>query len=178
LAQEVISLEDAAAIAGLSVAHMRFLARNGRIEARKVGRDWVTTKSAVERYIHDEKARSRNPYKGTRPRRRTLFEEPERTSAKASLDLSAPKRSWKTHECVDEFGWSALILDAELFTKPALVPMQLGLTRLPPKPPRLTSRRNAGAGLQDAANPNDVSECSYGGCSGEVFVLRGTLDFQ
>jgi len=62
-------MEEAAAIARLSVAHMRFLARNGRIEARKVGRDWVTTNSAVERYVNDEQARSRNPYKGTRPRR-------------------------------------------------------------------------------------------------------------
>ena len=34
----------------------------------------------------------------------------------------------ETYECVDEFGWSALVLDAELLTKLAPMPMQLWLT--------------------------------------------------
>ncbi len=56
-------MAEAAALAGLSVSHMRYLARTDRLEARKIGRDWVTTRDAVLRYVKDDEARSRNPYK-------------------------------------------------------------------------------------------------------------------
>lgn len=71
MAQEFISLADAADISGLSLSHLRLLARTSRIEARKIGRDWITTRAAVEVYLADEGARSRNPHKaGRHPRRR------------------------------------------------------------------------------------------------------------
>ena len=71
MAQEFISLADAAAISGLSLSHLRLLARTGKIEARKIGRDWITTWAAVETYLADEQARSRDPHKaGKHPRRR------------------------------------------------------------------------------------------------------------
>ena len=61
-------MAEAGELAGLSVSHMRYLARNGKLESRKIGRDWVTTRDAVERYGKDEEARSRNPYKSGKRR--------------------------------------------------------------------------------------------------------------
>jgi hypothetical protein len=69
MAEELITLREAADKCDLSVSHLRLLARTGRLKARKIGRDWVTTRHAVERYVKDEYLRSRSPYKsGKRPR--------------------------------------------------------------------------------------------------------------
>ena len=56
MVQNAISMAEAAELAGLSISHMGYLARTNRLEARKIGRDWVTTKDAVERYVNDEAA--------------------------------------------------------------------------------------------------------------------------
>ena len=66
--EEIITLREAAEKCGLSVSHLRLLARSGRLKARKIGRDWVTTLDAVERYLKDEYLRSRSPYKSRGPR--------------------------------------------------------------------------------------------------------------
>ena len=50
-------------MSGLSVSHLRLLARTGRLPARKVGRDWLTTVDDLQNYISNEELRSRNPYK-------------------------------------------------------------------------------------------------------------------
>jgi hypothetical protein len=47
---ELIGLPEAAKLAGLSHIQMRKIAKNGRLKAKKVGRDWVTTAAAVELY--------------------------------------------------------------------------------------------------------------------------------
>jgi len=60
---DLISLQEAAVLAGLSNAHLRRLAENGRLQARKIGRNWVTTAAAVSQYLKDERLRSKNPQK-------------------------------------------------------------------------------------------------------------------
>jgi excisionase family DNA binding protein len=47
---ELISLAEAAELSGFSPNYLRDIARNGRLRAKKVGRDWLTTVAAVEEY--------------------------------------------------------------------------------------------------------------------------------
>jgi excisionase family DNA binding protein len=47
----LISLSDAAQLYGLSPTYLRTIARNGRLRAVKVGRDWLTTPADVETYV-------------------------------------------------------------------------------------------------------------------------------
>jgi hypothetical protein len=54
---ELISLHEAAKISGLSHDHLRRLAGQGDIWAKKIGRNWVTTEMAVREYL----ARNRKP---------------------------------------------------------------------------------------------------------------------
>jgi excisionase family DNA binding protein len=61
--EELISLSEAAAISGLSLKHLGLLARRGNLRARKIGRNWVTSREAVAEYLRDSFKRSRNPYK-------------------------------------------------------------------------------------------------------------------
>ncbi|MEX2246938.1 MAG: helix-turn-helix domain-containing protein [Dehalococcoidia bacterium] len=63
---ELISLAEAAAVAKLHPDHLRKLAQRGALKARKIGRNWVTTRSAVLEYLRDAQKRSRDPYKGRR----------------------------------------------------------------------------------------------------------------
>jgi DNA (cytosine-5)-methyltransferase 1 len=66
LADDLLSLREAAARSGLSASHLRLLARNGRLEARKLGRDWFTTDAAVAAYLADEALRANDPRKRRR----------------------------------------------------------------------------------------------------------------
>jgi hypothetical protein len=50
LDERLISLKEAAAQSGLSHSHLRLLARTGKLEARRLGRDWFTTEQAVAAY--------------------------------------------------------------------------------------------------------------------------------
>ncbi len=68
MADDLLSLREAAARTGLSASHLRLLARSGRIKAQKLGRDWFTTEAAVVAYLADEALRSRDPYKRQRGR--------------------------------------------------------------------------------------------------------------
>ncbi len=54
---ELISLDEAAKLSGLSHAHLALMIRRGELWGRKIGRNWVTTKLAVREYI----ARDRHP---------------------------------------------------------------------------------------------------------------------
>jgi excisionase family DNA binding protein len=49
-----ISLIEAAEQSGLSTGHLRKLLRNKEIQGKKFGRDWFTTKLAVEEYLSRE----------------------------------------------------------------------------------------------------------------------------
>lgn len=54
---ELITLQEAAKLSGLSYSHVRYLARENEIWAQKLGRDWFTTEKAVQKYL----ARDRRP---------------------------------------------------------------------------------------------------------------------
>jgi hypothetical protein len=64
--EQLISLSDAATIAGLTMKHLGLLARRGDLKARKIGRNWVTTRAAVEEYLGDADKRRNDPHKRTR----------------------------------------------------------------------------------------------------------------
>ena len=64
--EELISLSEAAAISGLSMKHLGLLARQRTLRAKKIGRNWVTTREAVAEYVRDSVARSKDPYKRRR----------------------------------------------------------------------------------------------------------------
>ena len=54
---ELISLNLASKLSGLSPDHLRRLAGRGDLRAKKIGRDWLTTMRAVDEYL----ARDRHP---------------------------------------------------------------------------------------------------------------------
>jgi excisionase family DNA binding protein len=55
----LISLSEAASISGLSPDHLRRLAEQGKLRAKKIGRNWVTTKEALSDYIEKRRPRGR-----------------------------------------------------------------------------------------------------------------------
>jgi excisionase family DNA binding protein len=64
--EELISLAEAAAISGLHRGHLRRLAEQGELKARKIARNWVTTRRAVEEYLGDIEKRKNDPWKKRR----------------------------------------------------------------------------------------------------------------
>jgi len=62
-AKELLSLSDAAGRYGFSSDYFRRLAEKGRLDARKVGRQWLTTSGAVESFL--ESREQRGVYKKT-----------------------------------------------------------------------------------------------------------------
>jgi excisionase family DNA binding protein len=66
LADDLLSLREAAARTGLSASHLRLLARTGKIEARQIGSYWVTTEAAVVAYLANEALRAKDPWKRRR----------------------------------------------------------------------------------------------------------------
>ena len=66
MADDLLSLSEAAARSGLSASHLRLLARTGRLKAHKLGRDWFTTEAAVIAYLADEALRANDPRKRRR----------------------------------------------------------------------------------------------------------------
>jgi excisionase family DNA binding protein len=64
--ERLISLTEAAAQSKLSATHLRHLAESGKLRARKIGRNWVTSTEALAEYLKDPSARSKDPYKNKR----------------------------------------------------------------------------------------------------------------
>ncbi len=52
---QLISLTEAAEISGFTDSYIRKLARSGKIWARKIGRNWVTTEDALNTYLAQER---------------------------------------------------------------------------------------------------------------------------
>ncbi len=48
---DLISLHEASNLSGLSHDHLRRLAGQGKLWAKKIGRNWVTTEQAVLEYL-------------------------------------------------------------------------------------------------------------------------------
>lgn len=57
--ENLISLAEAAHISNLSQDHLRRLAEQGKLKAQKIGRNWVTTREAVEEYLQNRKSPGR-----------------------------------------------------------------------------------------------------------------------
>ena len=60
---ELITLQKAAELSGLSASHLALLVRRGDIWGVKLGHNWLTTSQAVEQY----RTRDRKP--GPKPKR-------------------------------------------------------------------------------------------------------------
>ena len=54
---DLISFSEAAKLSGFSTRHLRHLASNGDLWAKKLGRNWFTTAQAVQEYL----SRDRRP---------------------------------------------------------------------------------------------------------------------
>ena len=57
--EELLSLNEAAKLSGLSHDHLRRLAGQGKIWAKKIGRNWITTKQAVMKYMENKRSPGR-----------------------------------------------------------------------------------------------------------------------
>ena len=53
-AKRLVSLAEAAEISGLSQGHLRLLAKQEKIWAVKIGRNWVTTREAVQEHFEQQ----------------------------------------------------------------------------------------------------------------------------
>ena len=61
--EEWLTTDEAAQISGLSSSHIRYLLRNGKVQGKKLGRDWLTTRSFIQEYL------ASNPKPGPKPRK-------------------------------------------------------------------------------------------------------------
>jgi excisionase family DNA binding protein len=52
---ELISLVEAAELSGFSLRYLQDIAKRGRLQAKKIGREWLTTMAAVEEYKRTRK---------------------------------------------------------------------------------------------------------------------------
>jgi len=59
----LISLEEASRISGLSKVHLRHLVATGNLWGKKIGRNWITSKGAVVDYLKKQKRPGRPPKK-------------------------------------------------------------------------------------------------------------------
>ena len=64
LGKQLITTKEAATIAGRSRDQILYLLRHGIIKGKKMGRDWLTTRVEIERYM------ATNPRPGPKPKRR------------------------------------------------------------------------------------------------------------
>lgn len=56
---QLLSLEKAAKICGLTPGHLRLIIRQGEVWGMKLGRNWVTTEQAVREYQARARPRGR-----------------------------------------------------------------------------------------------------------------------
>lgn len=61
MADDFLSLREAAARSGISASHLRLLVRTGRVEGQRVGSYWITTEAAVRAYLANEALRKKGP---------------------------------------------------------------------------------------------------------------------
>ena len=59
--EELISLAEAAEYSGLTHDFLRQLANNGKLRARKFGRNWLTTQTAIDEYLQSRSPVGRKP---------------------------------------------------------------------------------------------------------------------
>ena len=61
---DLVGLEDAALYSCLSKRHLRLLLKQGKIMGKKIGRDWITTKDEIDKYISTKPKSGPKPKKG------------------------------------------------------------------------------------------------------------------
>ena len=61
---ELLSLSEAAKQTEISASHLRLLVRRNEVWGMKMGRNWVTTKAAVEQYLAQEHKTGPKPKQG------------------------------------------------------------------------------------------------------------------
>ena len=64
--RDILSLKEAAQMLGRSTATMRWAAETGRLPAKRLGRDWATTRDAVVWYSLSHKRDMNRDYRPTR----------------------------------------------------------------------------------------------------------------
>jgi excisionase family DNA binding protein len=57
---ELLSLKDASELTPYSADYLNLLARKGKIKARKIGRDWLITKSDLFNYLRKQHLESQS----------------------------------------------------------------------------------------------------------------------
>ena len=57
---ELLSLKDASELTPYSPDYLNLLARKGKLRARKIGRDWLITKSDLFDYLHRQQLESQS----------------------------------------------------------------------------------------------------------------------
>ena len=62
---ELITLQEAAKLSGLSDGHLRLLAGQGDIWARRLGHNWFTTEKAVNEYLARDRRPGPKPQEGS-----------------------------------------------------------------------------------------------------------------
>ena len=55
LTSELISVTEASEISGFTPAYIRRLIRQNRIEGVRIGRNWLTTRRAIQEYLSTER---------------------------------------------------------------------------------------------------------------------------
>jgi excisionase family DNA binding protein len=59
--EQLISLMEAAVYSGLTHDFLRQLASKGKLRARKFGRNWLTTREAIDEYLQGRSPVGRKP---------------------------------------------------------------------------------------------------------------------
>ncbi|HEV8601701.1 MAG TPA: helix-turn-helix domain-containing protein [Patescibacteria group bacterium] len=59
---ELLPLKDAAKLTPYSAEYLNLLARKGKIKARKIGRDWLITKSELLDYLKKQHLESKSRF--------------------------------------------------------------------------------------------------------------------
>jgi excisionase family DNA binding protein len=59
--ENLIGIEDAAVYTGFTTRHIRLLLKRGKIKGKKIGRDWVTTKAEIDKYLIQDRKPGRKP---------------------------------------------------------------------------------------------------------------------
>ncbi|MFC1923655.1 DNA-binding protein [Chloroflexota bacterium] len=58
---DLISLQEASELSGLTHPHLALLIRQGKLWGNKIGRNWVTTEKAVKEYLALNRKRGPKP---------------------------------------------------------------------------------------------------------------------
>jgi excisionase family DNA binding protein len=53
--ENLIGIEEASVYTGFTTRHIRLLLNRGKIKGKKIGRDWVTTKAEIDKYLSQDR---------------------------------------------------------------------------------------------------------------------------